>query len=223
VSSTVELSRRTTGEPGNGPPVVLLHALGEDATTWTDLTRRLPDRHTIAFDLRGHGNSPRPGTYTFDLMVADVLRSLPDVPEIDLVGHSMGGLVASLLAGRHPELVRRMVLEDPPVPPESGPPIPDPNPPAEPATPPPFDWAVVAPIRADGRRTNPRWWTNIRRVSAPTLWVGGGPASHLDQAAHTAAAGQMPAATVETIPVGHEIHAAAPEAFAGLVVPFLSR
>ena len=220
--STVELSRRTTGEPGNGPPVVLLHALGEDATTWTDFTRRLPDRHTIAFDLRGHGRSPRPGTYSFDLMVADVLLALPDVSEMDLVGHSMGGLVASLLAGRHPGLVRRLVLEDAPVPPETGPPLPDPNPPEEPATPPPFDWRVVGPVRRDGRRANPVWWANIRRMPAPTLWIGGGPASHLDQERHTVAAGQMPTATVETIPVGHEIHAAAPQRFADLVIPFLS-
>jgi pimeloyl-ACP methyl ester carboxylesterase len=220
--STVELSRRTTGEPGNGPPVVLLHALGDDATTWDVFAKAFPDRHTIALDLRGHGQSPRPGIYSFDLMVADVLLSLPDVSEMDLVGHSMGGLVASLLAGRHPELVRRLVLEDAPVPPESGPPLPDPNPPEEPATPPPFDWRVVTSIRGDGRRANPQWWANIRRMPARTLWVSGGPTSHLDQARHTEAAGQMPAATVETIPVGHEIHAAAPQQFAELVVPFLA-
>ncbi|GAB3459361.1 alpha/beta fold hydrolase [Actinophytocola sediminis] len=221
--STVELHRRTTGAPGNGPPVVLLHGLGGDATTWTDLTRALPDRHTIALDLRGHGQSPRSDTYTVDLMVADVLLALPEVSEMDLVGHSLGGLVASLLAGRHPELVRRLVLEDPPVPPETGPPLPDPNPPAEPTIPPPFDWRAVTPIRADGRRANPQWWANIGRIPAPTLWISGGPTSHLDPARHTLAAARMPAATVETIPVGHEIHATAPQPFADLVVPFLTR
>jgi len=220
--STVELSRRTTGTPGNGPPVVLLHALGDDASTWTEFVIGLDGRHTIALDLRGHGQSPRPGTYTFDLMVADVILALPDVSEMDLVGHSMGGLVASLLAGRHPELVRRLVLEDSPVPPETGPPLADPNPPAEPVTPPPFDWRAVVPLRGDGRRANPAWWENIRRLPVPTLWVSGGPTSHLDPARHAEAAAQMPSATVETIPVGHEIHARAPQRFADLVNPFLA-
>lgn len=221
--STVELNRRTTGTPGAEPPVVLLHALGEDAATWTDFAARLDGRHTIALDLRGHGRSPRPDTYTFDLMVADVILALPDVSEMDLVGHSMGALVASLLAGRHPELVRHLVLEDSPVPPEHGPPLPDPNPPAEPDIPPPFDWRAVVPLRGDGRRANPAWWTNIRRFPSPTLWVSGGPSSHLDQTRHVEAATQMPSATVETIPVGHEIHARAPERFAAVVAPFLSR
>lgn len=219
--TTVELRRRTTGTPGDGPPVVLLHALGEDATTWTDLTARLPGRHTIALDLRGHGRSPHPGVYSFDLMVADVLLALPDVSTMDLVGHSMGGLVASLLAGRHPELVRRLVLEDAPVPPEDGPPLPDPNPPARPENP-PFDWSVVAPIRSEGRAPKPQWWTNLRRLPTPTLWISGGPTSHLDPARLAAAAACMPDGTFETIPFGHSVHRDAPDLFAERVIPFLA-
>jgi len=226
VTDTVDLHRITTGEPGQGPPVVLLHGLGEEASTWADLTARLPGRHTIALDLRGHGASPQPGTYTFDLMVADVLRALAGTSTVDIVvdivGHSMGGYVASLLAGRHPELVRRLVLEDAPVPPESGPSVPDPNPPARPDTPTRFDWAAVGPVRSAARAPNPQWWVDIRRLPTPTLLVSGGPASHLDPARVAEAAGQMPAATFRTIPVGHDIHTSAPDDFAELVVPFLA-
>lgn len=58
----VALGHRTTGSP-NGLPVVLLHALGEDATTWDRFAAELAaaGRHAIALDLRGHGTSPRPG------------------------------------------------------------------------------------------------------------------------------------------------------------------
>ena len=56
-------------------------------------------------------------------MVADVLRFLDarGLPRVDLVGHSLGGLVALLLAARDPVRVRRMVIEDaPPPPPDNG-------------------------------------------------------------------------------------------------------
>ncbi|WP_291417104.1 alpha/beta fold hydrolase [Actinophytocola sp.] len=221
---TVPLSHRSTGGP-DGPPVVLLHALGEDATTWNRFADRLAatGRHAIALDLRGHGASPHPGEYTFDAMVADVLAFLDrhEHERVDLVGHSMGGHVASTLAGRHPDRVRRLVVEDPPTPPRAGPALPDENPPERPENP-PFDWRVVAPIRRAARAPDPAWWQGIARVTTPTLWISGGPASHVDPARVAEAAGAMPAASVAEIPVGHLVHENAPEEFARLVLEFLA-
>jgi 3-oxoadipate enol-lactonase len=216
--TVVELGRRTTS--GSGVPVVLLHGLGDTASTWSAFADLL-SRPTVAFDLRGHGTSPRPGEYTVDAMAADVLAALGDGP-VDLVGHSMGGHVASEVALRAPERVRRLVLEDAPVPPRSGPPLPDPDPPTRPKEPIDFDWAVVAPMRRALRATNPLWWQGITRLPTPTLWLSGGPASHLDPSHVTSATAAMPNATMRVIPVGHLIHTSDLESFADVVVPFLA-
>jgi 3-oxoadipate enol-lactonase len=213
----VKLARRTTA--GSGPPVVLLHGLGDDATTWDRFTASL-DRPTIAFDLRGHGTSPRSEEYTLDAMAGDVLADLPE--SFDLVGHSMGGYVASLVASAVPERLGRLVLEDTPVPPRAGPALPDDDPPARPEEPIAFDWAVVTPMRRAVRAPNPQWWQGMERLGVPTLWLSGGPTSHLDPERVAAASAAMPSATMRTIPVGHLIHADAPAEFARVVAPFLA-
>jgi pimeloyl-ACP methyl ester carboxylesterase len=218
----VPLAHRTTGSP-DGLPVVLLHGLGDTAGTWDRFAAELAatGRTAIALDLRGHGASPRPGEYTPDAMVGDVLAFLDERTAVDVVGHSMGGHVAALLAGRHPGRVRRLVLEDAPVPPRNGAPIPDEDPPAEPDTPVDFDWDLVAPMRRAVRAPNPGWWQGIERLTIPTLWISGGPSSHLDPARVAAAAACAPGSTMATIPVGHLVHEQAPDEFARLVLPFL--
>jgi pimeloyl-ACP methyl ester carboxylesterase len=215
--SPVELARRTT--PGVGVPVVLLHGLGDTSSTWADFVAKL-DRPTVALDLRGHGSSPHCTEYTVDAMAADVLVAIDD-SAVDIVGHSMGGHVASQVALRAPERVRRLVLEEAPVPPRSGEPLPDPNPPTRPDGPLEFDWAVVAPMRRALRAPNPLWWQGIARSPTPTLWLSGGASSHLDPARVAEAVTTMPNGTMREIPVGHSIHEAACGVFAEVVLPFL--
>jgi pimeloyl-ACP methyl ester carboxylesterase len=127
------------------PPVVLLPATGETAENWDVVASSLQVSRTVhAVDLRGHGRSDWPGRYSIQAMAEDVtglLRRLDDRP-VDLVGHSLGGLVACAVASTHPELVRRLVLED------VG--VPHPRVATPPARPPgdlPFDWAVVEQVR----------------------------------------------------------------------------
>ena len=97
------------------PPVVLLPATGETAEDWDAVASSLHSSRTVyAVSLRGHGASDWPGHYSIQAMADDVtglLRQLDDLP-VDLVGHSLGGLVACAVASAHPELVRRLVLED---------------------------------------------------------------------------------------------------------------
>ena len=101
---------------GSGPPVVLIHALGLDWRQWRDQIAALaPTRRAIALDLRGHGQSDRPpGPYSLGQMAEDVygLIEALGVAPTDVVGLSLGGMVAMELALRHPRAIRRLVLAD---------------------------------------------------------------------------------------------------------------
>ncbi len=98
---------------GTGPPLALIHGVGTNRSVWGDTGKLLGTNHrVIAADLPGFGESPALGD-GFDLeevagAVADSLAQEAGGP-FDLVGNSLGGAVAFLLALRHPERVRRLV------------------------------------------------------------------------------------------------------------------
>ena len=97
-----------TFEGGEGPPLLLVHGFGGAAWNFSELAPLLPGRRLIIPDLPGHGaSSPLPAPTLAGF--ADVLAELLDGPA-DVLGHSMGGVVALRLAERHPSLVRRLVL-----------------------------------------------------------------------------------------------------------------
>ncbi|MEU6611398.1 alpha/beta hydrolase [Streptomyces shenzhenensis] len=203
----------------SAPPVVLLHALGEDATDWDCLVPVLArSRRVYALDLRGHGRSDWPGDYSLELMCADVLRFLDTLEpgHVDLVGHSMGGVVAYLLAQDHPQRVRRLVLED-----VSTPRPREPSVPSRPDGELTFDWEVVPAVRRQIDRPDPGWLERLGRITAGTLVVAGGPDSHVPQDGVAELARRIPDGHLVTIPVGHLVHRAAPEAFAEVVTAFL--
>ena len=100
-----------TFEGGEGPPLLLVHGFGGAAWNFSELAPLLPGKRLILPDLPGHGGSsplPAPTLAGF----ADVLAQLLDGP-VDVLGHSLGGVVALRLAERHPSLVRRLVLAAP--------------------------------------------------------------------------------------------------------------
>jgi 3-oxoadipate enol-lactonase len=212
------LAYRVWGSPG-APPLVLLHGLGEGAANWDGVAPAFAQRRRVyAPDLRGHGRSDRPGDYSAELMAADVLGFLDALAlgRVDLIGHSMGGLVGYLLAGDHPERVRRLILEDVAAlrPRERG--APD-----RPEGELPFDWAMVVAIRRQIDNPDPAWLGRLGRITAPTLVIGGGPASHVPQDWVADLARDIPGARMETIEAGHSIHIAAPEAFTRSALRFL--
>ena len=207
-----------SGEEG-APPVVLLHGLGESAATWDDVAAALaPEHRVVALDLRGHGASGRTGRYSYELMRDDVLAALDRLgfATVTLVAHSMGAMVALLVAQEQPHRVTRLVLED------CVPQEPDPRPvPERPDGPLPFDWPVVPAIRAQVGAPDPRWWADLPRVTARTLLIGGGPTSHVPGERLEQAAALLPDATVVTLPVGHHVHAGDPEGFRAALLGFL--
>lgn len=105
--------------PNNGPPVVFLHGLGTRRQDWTAVLREFASGNQVfAPDLRGHGDSGRvPGGYRFTQYAEDIVPWLRDVvgEPAALVGHSLGGVIATVVAANNPELVTTAVAVDPPL------------------------------------------------------------------------------------------------------------
>lgn len=210
---------------GEGDLVLLLHGLGESSAGWTEVGPALAasgqGRRVVAVDLRGHGGSGRPGVYGYDVMAADVKdlwQTLGDT-SATIVGHSLGGVLAYLLAASERDRVVRLVVEDV-APPRSGQPlrpIPD-QPPHEV----PFDWPVLPAILEELNDPDPAWWSALRRITAPTLIVGGGSSSTVDQRELVAASEAINDCDIVTIDAGHHVHATLPAAFATAVNAFLN-
>jgi 3-oxoadipate enol-lactonase len=214
----VRLAYRESGA-ASAAPVVLLHALGETADDWAQVAAALSRSwHVYAVDLRGHGRSDWPGQYTLPLLRDDVTGFLDalELGSVTLIGHSMGGAVAYLVAMREPGRVRRLVLEDPAPPWPRVPPVP-----SRPDGPLPFDWAVTGlSVEASHPPASSR--DGLAAITAPTLIIGGGPASHVNQDQLAQMAGLIPGARLITLPAGHLVHAARPEAFISAVTEFLA-
>ncbi|MFG1927742.1 alpha/beta fold hydrolase [Cryptosporangium sp. NPDC048952] len=228
----MSLAYRESGDP-TGKPVVLLHGGASGLSTWDRLTPELTaaGHRVIAADLRGHGRSPRADRYPLVDYRNDVQALVDDlrVGEFALVGHSLGAYVATLVAQAEPGRVRRLVLEEPPAPPrgEMGPPalsrlrmlllglsgV---------ARRRPYDPKAVTSAIQQLRRPDPGWWDALELVTAPTLVLSGGPASHLPPERTADIATALPHADLNTVGAGHRIHSTRPDEFAALVVAFLA-
>ena len=102
------------GEPTDAPPLVIAHGLYGSARNWGVIARRLSDsREVIAVDMRNHGRSPWHDSHTYPEMAADLAEVIASIGRpADVVGHSMGGKAAMVLALTRPDLVRRLVVAD---------------------------------------------------------------------------------------------------------------
>ncbi|MDP3460745.1 MAG: alpha/beta fold hydrolase, partial [Hyphomonas sp.] len=107
------------GDPIKPFAAVWLHATGFNAMTYQSMLAPLGLRARIAaLDLRGHGRSTMPtkgGLASWNKYRDDVIEFLEnEAPQgVVLGGHSMGGCVALLVAGKRPDLVKGLVLADP--------------------------------------------------------------------------------------------------------------
>jgi len=210
-------------ESGDADEVVLLlHALGRSAADWQPVIDRLDsDYRILAVDMRGHGESCRPGAYSFEVMRDDVLQFVDAVglDHFHLIGHSMGGTTSILFAERWPGRLGRLVLEDTPPPSGRESIRPPPDKPEEPV---PFDWQLIGSIVEQLNHPDPSWWADLDRITVPTLIVAGGDDSFIDQAELAETARLIPNANLVTIEAGHHVHNEMPDEFTSAVVTFLT-
>jgi pimeloyl-ACP methyl ester carboxylesterase len=99
---------------GTGEPLVFVHGLGSSSQDWSRQVDAFADSYrVITFDVRGHGQSDKPeGPYSIPLFAEDtaaLLWALEAAPA-NIVGLSMGGMIALQLALDAPDLVKRLVV-----------------------------------------------------------------------------------------------------------------
>ena len=102
-------------DKGEGHPFVLVHGFTgskldfQDQLGWFSNLRRV-----IAYDQRGHGESSNTGPYTFQQLVDDLMNFLDrlQIDTCDLLGHSLGGMVAMRAVLAHPERFSSLILMD---------------------------------------------------------------------------------------------------------------
>ncbi|MDZ7886446.1 MAG: alpha/beta fold hydrolase [Mycobacterium sp.] len=121
-------SCRMTGEydlhyhdAGAGPPLLLLHGSGPGVSAWSNFSENIPvfarEHRVLSLDMPGFGDSPAvEWRDLYSRVAADAVRWFLDeheISEVDIVGNSMGGNVATEFALAHPDRVRRLVLMGP--------------------------------------------------------------------------------------------------------------
>ncbi|HEX9859405.1 MAG TPA: alpha/beta fold hydrolase [Paracoccaceae bacterium] len=108
----------TTRYPAQSPsgkvPLLIVHGLFGSARNWGVIARRLADsRDVIAVDMRNHGESPHLNSHAYADMAADLEQVImAQGGRADVLGHSMGGKAAMVLALTRPGLLRRLVVAD---------------------------------------------------------------------------------------------------------------
>jgi esterase len=106
------------GTPGN-PTMLLLHGFQSNAHTWDTFSQAMADSyHIFALDQRGHGDSSwapggdyAPNAFMSDIV--DFINALQLAPTC-LIGHSMGGRHAAMVAADYPQLANKVVIVDTP-------------------------------------------------------------------------------------------------------------
>jgi pimeloyl-ACP methyl ester carboxylesterase len=117
-TSVQRLSRITVSSVGKGSPVVLIPGLASGAAVYDDLAKKIGPNHRLIFvQVNGFAGSPA-GTAPLDNMLPGVVDELAGwlaanhVERPAVVGHSMGGLMALMLAKKHPEAAGKVMIVD---------------------------------------------------------------------------------------------------------------
>ena len=102
------------GQTTDRPALLIAHGLFGSARNWGVIARRLAvSREVLVVDMRNHGESFHDPRHTYQDMAADLARVIEaEGAPMDVMGHSMGGKAAMVLALSRPGLVRKLVVLD---------------------------------------------------------------------------------------------------------------
>lgn len=110
----MKLAETVQGSPTDRPPLLIAHGLFGSARNWNVIAKRLAaGRQVIAVDMRNHGESPRSSENGYEAMAGDLAETIEaHGGRADVLGHSMGGKAAMVLALTEPGRVGRLVVAD---------------------------------------------------------------------------------------------------------------
>ncbi len=102
------------GQPTDRPALLIAHGLFGSARNWGVIARRLSDdREVLAVDMRNHGHSPRAHRQGYDDMAADLTEVIAaQGGPLHVLGHSMGGKAAMVLALTRPQGIKTLIVAD---------------------------------------------------------------------------------------------------------------
>ncbi|MCV6825210.1 MULTISPECIES: alpha/beta fold hydrolase [Halocynthiibacter] len=102
------------GSQTNLPSLLIVHGLFGSARNWNVVAKRMSaTRMVYTVDMRNHGESPRAETQSYADMADDLAEVLESIQgNVDVIGHSMGGKAAMVLALQQPDLVNRLLVAD---------------------------------------------------------------------------------------------------------------
>ncbi|CUH64015.1 Esterase YbfF [Thalassovita gelatinovora] len=108
------LNQIVHGEKTDRPSLLIVHGLYGSGRNWGVIAKRLSDgRQVIAVDQRNHGFSPWHDSHSYEDMAEDLARVIrAQGGPMDVLGHSMGGKAAMVLALKYPNLVNRLIVAD---------------------------------------------------------------------------------------------------------------
>lgn len=112
---SVDLNFTAYGEGGPGAPLVIAHGLYGSSRNWAGLAKRYAaGRPVFAVDMRNHGDSPWSDEVGYEAMASDLAAFIDRHADgrADLIGHSMGGKAAMMLALKAAHRLRSLIVAD---------------------------------------------------------------------------------------------------------------
>ena len=106
------LNTITYGSSTDRPDLLIAHGLFGSGRNWGVISKRLSDQRKItAVDMRNHGLSPWYDSHKYEELAEDLAEVIGDA-RVDVLGHSMGGKAAMVLALNHPEKINKLIVAD---------------------------------------------------------------------------------------------------------------
>ena len=108
------LNMQTYGDATNHPTLLIAHGLFGSGRNWRAIAKRLSvDRQVITVDMRNHAGSFWDDDHSYPALADDLARCLAEIKGlVDVLGHSMGGKAAMVLALRNPPNMNRLIVAD---------------------------------------------------------------------------------------------------------------